>query len=253
MPGATVHSLQSRILAESRQYFVHLPHGYAANTSTRYPILYVLDGAAQSNHTAESAALLARVGVVPPMIVVGIPNLNRDSRSRDFTPPDNWVGENSNNGARRFLSFLETELIPKIEADYRTSRPRMLAGWSLGGLFVLYSQVASPAAFDGRFAHSPAWGDNDPTVTRIEEGLKAASPATTFLYMSLGSDEAGEMMQPFKRLGRILTSNPPPGLRWRQDVSSGGGHNSNPVLSTPVGLCAMFAPGSGQTCREIQR
>ena len=35
-------------------------------------------------------------------------------------------------------------------------RPRMLAGWSRGGLFVVYSELAAPSLFDARFAHSPA-------------------------------------------------------------------------------------------------
>jgi hypothetical protein len=41
--------------------------------------------------------------------------------------------------------------------------------------------------------------------------------------------EAAEMMQPFKRVVQTLNSNPPAGLRWRQDFSAAGGNNSNPI------------------------
>ena len=258
--GPNVGMLQSTILNERREYFVHLPDGYGANTNARYAVLYVLDAAEQVNHTAESASLLARVGVIPPVIVVGIPNVSRNTRGRDFTPPDNWASSDAGSGARRFMAFLEQELIPKIEADYRTARPRMLAGWSLGGLFVLYSQVASPSLFDGRFAHSShLWGTDDPTVNRIQESFKTSKPTSGFLFVSLGSEEAGEMKEPFQKLVQMLETNFPSapeksstGFRWQTHVSAGGTHDTTPVLATPLGLCVMFSPGTGQGCRALQ-
>ena len=272
--GPNLGALQSTILGERREYFVYLPENYATNTNARYPVLYVLDGGLQAGHSAESASLLARIGVIPRMIVVGIPNGERDTRDRDLRPPTNWrTSETDHNGAQRFLLFLEKELIPKIEADYRTARPRMLAGWSLGGTFVLYSLVAAPALFDGRFAHSShLWGNEDPNINQIEERLMANKPTNGFLYLSLGDQEADEMKAPFGRVVRLLeTISPQPTLtdsqkenalavtdektqtfRWRSDLSVGGGHNSNPILLTPVGLCAMFSNNPTQSCRPQQ-
>jgi predicted alpha/beta superfamily hydrolase len=248
-------TLQSTVLGEQRAYTVHLPQGYEANPTARYPVLYVLDGSLQAEHTAESASLQARTGIIPPIIVVGI--LNGNKRERDYTPPDQWVNvasaANPEEGGQRFLSFLEKELIPKIEADYRTARPRMLAGWSLGGLFVLYSQIAAPSLFDGRFAHSPAfWGDNDENLGRFQEGWKGPPPAG-FLYISMGDQEAQETVRPFTRVMQVLESTGSSTFKWEKDFSAGGTHNSNPRLSTPVGLCLMFAETSGQACRPTRR
>jgi len=49
-----------------------------------------------------------------------------------------------NGSGDRFLAFLKDEMIPTVEREYRTQRPRMLAGWSRGGLFVVYSLLAVP-------------------------------------------------------------------------------------------------------------
>jgi predicted alpha/beta superfamily hydrolase len=246
--------LSSSVLDERRDYTVFLPQGYDDAPGARYPVLYVLDGEVQAGHTAESAALLARLGVIPPLIVVGIPNVSEDTRARDLTPPESWraaaEGAAPASGGERFLSFLRTELIPKIEAEYRTAPPRMLAGWSRSGLFVLYSQVAAPSLFEGRLAHSPfvRSEEDERAVTHLGEGLRAAPPTGGFLFLSLG-DQEKETTAPFQRAVGALEGNAPPTLRWRADVSPGGSHESNVRLSTPLALCAMFAPATGQTCR----
>lgn len=245
--GALQAGIRSAVLGEDREYFVHLPEGYEPGTSRRYPVLYVLDGKSQSEHTAESASLLARVGLVPPMIVVGVPSIDGDTRNRDYTPPDmrlNTDDAASQNGAAdRFLAHLKTELIPEVEREYPTTRPRMLAGWSRGGLFVVYSQIAEPALFGGRFAHSPAlWRENDLVVAQLEQALTASAIPETFLYLSLGDGENEKMTAAFRHVSGILERSAPPTLRWKTGFSVKGTHDSNPRLSMPVGLCVMFNP-----------
>lgn len=252
--GAAGHLVESAVLGESRPYLVHLPEGYDTDTAARYPILYVLDGASQMSHTVESAALLARIGVAPPMIVVGVPSVNGDTRHRDYTPPDMRLDTDAASSpmgaADRFLTFLSAELIPQVEREYRASRPRMLAGWSRGGLFVMYAGLASTALFDGRFAHSPAlWRDDSRIIAQLESVLRQDSVGPGFLYLSLGSRESDKMSAAFDHAAAVLAEGAPATLRWRADRSAGGEHDTNPRLATPVGLCAMFADSTGRACR----
>lgn len=245
--GALSVSLRSTVLGEDREYFVHLPEGYAAEATRRFPVMYVLDGPAQSGHTAASAALLARVGLVPPMIVVGVPSVDGDSRNLDYTPPDMRLDTDdaaSRNGAAdRFLLHLKTELIPAIERQYRSAHPRLLAGWSRGGLFVVYSQIAEPALFDARFAHSPAlWREHDRIVGQLEKTFSGRATPEGFLFLSLGSAENEKMRAAYDRTIAMMTRRAPASLRWRAYSSPAGTHESNPRLATPVGLCAMFNP-----------
>jgi predicted alpha/beta superfamily hydrolase len=255
--GASAASLHSTVLGEEREYFVHLPEGYETDSSKRYPVMYVLDGTSQSAHTAASAALLARVGLVPPMIVVGVPSVDGDSRNRDYTPPDMRLdtdtATSSMGAADRFLSFLETELIVQVERELRTARPRMLAGWSRGGLFAVYSQMTKPAMFDARFAHSPAlWREGNLIVGRLEGFLKTPDQPAAYLYLSLGDQENEKMTAAFRQTVDMLERQAPSWLRWRADLSAGGDHESNPRLSAPVGLCAMFASDPKQACRPAR-
>jgi len=82
------------------------------------------------------------------MIVVAI---DRTIRIRDFTPTD-WQAWEGGGGAKHFLSFLETELIPLIDSKYRTGKLRIVFGHSAGALFVLYSLYADPDLFDAYLA-----------------------------------------------------------------------------------------------------
>jgi predicted alpha/beta superfamily hydrolase len=244
--------MQSMVLREDREYFVHLPEGYEADTGARYAVLFVLDGTSQSRHTAESAALMARIGVIPPLIIVGVPSMD-ETRNRDYTPPEMRRGNDGQTGAMgegdRFLSFLQDELIGRIERDYRTRRPRMLAGWSLGGLFVVYTELAAPSLFDGRFAHSPSlWRENDLIVSRLDKALPESVAPSRFLYLSVGDAESEHMKHGFAHARRVLEQHAPAGLRWRADLRVGAHHESNPRLSTPVGLCAMFSAGADRAC-----
>ena len=249
--GALPASIQSAVLGEKREYFVHLPESYEPGAGRHYPVLYVLDGTSQSGHTADAAALMARVGLIPPLLVVGVPSIDSDTRNRDYTPPDMRLdtddASSSKGAADRFLLHLQTELVPQVEREFPTARPRMLAGWSRGGLFVVYSQVAAPELFDARFAHSPAlWRDDDLIVTQLERVLTTPVFPETFLYLSLGEDENEKMTASFKHAIGILKRSAPPTVRWRVDFSRTGTHDSNPRLSTPVGLCAMF--NADQSC-----
>jgi predicted alpha/beta superfamily hydrolase len=253
--GGVQGSLRSAALGADRQFSVHVPEGYEPDAGVPYPVLYVLDASSQLAHTAESAAALARIGVIPPIIVVGVPSPDGETRNRDYTPPELRVdaeAESSPKGsADRFHTFLTTELIPRIERDYRTTRPRMLAGWSRSGLFVIYSQLVAPADFDARFAHSPAlWREGEAMVSRLEKALGGSVPPG-FLYVSVGADENEKMKAAFAHAVQVLEHGAPTALRWRADLNVGGRHESNPRLSTPVGLCAMFSSGHDRSCRPV--
>lgn len=253
--GAVSTILRSGVLNQDREYFVHLPEGYESNTTARFPVIYVLDGTSQSGHTAASASLMARVGLIPSLIVVGVPSIDGETRNRDYTPPDMRLdtdGADTQKGAAdRFLSYLETELIPEIERKYRTTRPRMLAGWSRGGLFVVYSQIAAAATFDARFAHSPAlWREDSLIVNRLEQALSAPAMPQAFFFLSLGDGENEKMTAAFRSAVGMLERSVPPTIRWKAYFSAGGTHDSNPRLSTPVALCAMF--NAERSCGPVQ-
>jgi len=243
--GVTVSKMFSKILDEEREVIVHLPEGYDRNAEQRYPVIYVLDGSSQDIHTANSAALMARIGVMPEVIVVGLPNTSGANRERDYTPPfmrsDIDKPDSPMGGGDTFLAFLKNEAIPLIEKTYRTAPYRMLAGHSRGGLFVAYSLLADSSLFHARFAHSPAlWRDDALIVSKLTDFLASAPNLQTFFYMSMGDKENDKMMAAYKNCIASIKVHSPEGLRWHAEVTVGADHYSNPELATPVGFRKLF-------------
>ncbi len=140
--------------------YVRLPQDYAANPEKRYPVVYVLDGDSLFPIIAATHLFLTIDDDLPEAIVVGIaygsfdPAINK--RGVDFMPPSPDLAPGKS-GAAAFERFLGSELLPAVEARYRTDASRrVLFGQSRGGSFVLYSAFADPDLFWGRIASSPA-------------------------------------------------------------------------------------------------
>jgi enterochelin esterase-like enzyme len=113
---------------------VLLPAGYASSGRS-YPVLYLLHGAGQDH-----SAFMARRAFVPAarrndMIVV-MPAADRVLRGAD--------------AQARYETFLATELVPYIDAEYRTAASpagRAIAGISQGGGFAASTALRYPGIF----------------------------------------------------------------------------------------------------------
>jgi hypothetical protein len=151
--------LHSEAIGEIRSYFVHRPADYDISND-RYPLLIVLDGGDDFQHASTTADLLADAQLIPAMLVVGIPNTNRNRDMIPFVPQS---------GSESFLKFLTTELLPKLDHDFRTLPYRILVGHSNGGLFEMYSLMKAPGVFRSYIVASPALGTLAPQL------LKSAS------------------------------------------------------------------------------
>lgn len=167
-----IDSIFSPTLKEQRPYLVYTPPSYSDTTYTKrgYPVLYLLDGDA---HFHSVTGLLQILGtgvnatfVVPEMIVVAIPNTNR---MRDLSPTQVTAGFDGKpdttlritGGGPNFLSFMKNELIPRIDATYRTAPYRVFVGHSLGGLMAFSALYTMPEVFNAYVAIDPSlWWDN---------------------------------------------------------------------------------------------
>ena len=164
-------TVYSKILNEKRVIYVHVPEG---DKSKRYPVLYVLDG---DDHFRSAVAITEQIsGIIPEMVVVGIPNINR---VHDFSPmhvnPDRLVDAGTakqTGGGENFMAFFEKELISYIDAHYPTTNYRTLSGHSLGGLVVINAFFNHTALFKSFIAIDPSlWWDDERWIKKYEAEL----------------------------------------------------------------------------------
>lgn len=146
--------IESKILNESREYWVYLPSDYN-KSKYDYPVMYLLDGQEHFHQITGVVNHLSRlVPRMPRMIVVGIVSTDND-RVRDYTPNKIEILPNGG-GADIFTRFLNKELIPQIDKDLRTNDCRLLLGHSLAGVCVNYIFTNYNELFKVYFAADPA-------------------------------------------------------------------------------------------------
>lgn len=239
-PNIIETKLQSAIMDEERRAIIHLPRNYSNDSSRKYPVMYVLDGTSQDQHTADKITVLSDAGLIPSAIVVGLPN-TRGNRERDQTPPYMRRDVNDPNSAfgaaDKFLSFIEKELIPFVESNYRTLGYRTLSGNSRGGLFVLYSLIEKPDLFQARFCYStPVWRFDNLMVDRTATFLRSSSALDGFLYLSVGAAETEQMIGSFNKMVEALKKIRMKRFKWVADYTPLAVHQDNALISTSKAL-----------------
>ncbi len=237
-------NIKSEVLGEERVVLVRTPAGYDSNKQ-QYPVLYMTDGAAQLGHTIATVEFLTRNGRMNDLIIVAITNTDR---TRDLTPTKatlpNTAGQPTefptSGGADNFLKFIETELIPKIESNYRVQPYRIFAGHSFGGLFALHAFLTRPEAFNAYIAVSPSmqW-DNHLVSRKAEAFFKERKELNRTLYVTL-ANEGGEAKVGFERFKAILSKNSPKGFFWGSALMEDEDHGSVVMRSHYDGLRKVF-------------
>lgn len=237
-------SLKSTVLGEERIILVRTPVGYERN-NVRYPVLYMTDGDAHIGHTASTIEFLTQNGRIPEMIVVGITNTDR---TRDLTPAKssakNANGElqfPTSGGADNFLKFIETELIPEIEKEYRVQPYRTLAGHSLGGLFAIHAMISKPGLFNSFIAVSPSlqW-ENADELKKAEDFMKNQKEMKATLFMSIGN-EPGAIGDCFDKFKDFLSKTNIKDFEWQAERMMDEDHGSVVMRSHYAGLRKVYA------------
>jgi enterochelin esterase-like enzyme len=185
--------IRSNVLHETREVIVATPPSYNLARG-KFPVLYVLDGAENVLTTVSASRALAEAGRMPPVIVVAIVNTQRD---RDFTPKlvrtnELPPGVETVGGADAFLRFVGTELIPAVDAKYRTQPMRTVIGHSLGGLLAMRALATAPNLFKGYLTLEPSlWWDARQPVSVVLDSLRAHPEEVGRLAAVEGTSDEG--------------------------------------------------------------
>ncbi len=259
-------TLRSEILHENRNFWVYLPKSYQNTVFVpkKYPVLYILDGDVHF-HSASGVVQFMSDGnngntQIPEMIVVAIPNT---FRTRDLTPTHTTKSESgkqepslaSSGGGEAFLNFLQNELIPHIEANYRTLPHRVLVGHSLGGLLATDVLLRQPPIFQGYIAIDPSlWWDDQLLLSKARERLQKTNDFRGAIYISVANNppsedfDANRAKNSCMDFASLLQTNNSSVFHSAVQYFDSENHGSVPLLSLYHGLLFLFdgykPPGS---------
>lgn len=192
--GETIE-IHSKVLNENRTLNIYLPDGYNPDSLKKYPVIYLLDGSRDEDfiHIAGLVQFCSFpwVNIIPESIVVGISNVDR---KRDFTFPTNNKKDKTDypttGGSENFINFIEKELQPFIEKNYKTTSSKTIIGQSLGGLLATEILFKKPNLFNNYIIISPSLWWDDESLLKYE--IKPLS-AETNIYIAVGKE--GKVME----------------------------------------------------------
>lgn len=200
-----IRTLNSKILNEERILNIYLPQNFDETKS--YPIIYLLDGSMNEDfiHVTGLVQFFNQMYSMPETIVVGIANIDR---KRDFTfhtdLKDLQKDYPTTGHSDKFIDFLEKELKPYIESQFKTT-DSYLFGQSLGGLLATEILLKKPEMFDNYFIISPSlWWDDESLLKQATLLLSKIPDTKKFIYISVGKGEHKVMVKDAQDLFDVL-------------------------------------------------
>jgi len=184
-----IYEIHSKELNEKRVLNIYLPEGYNPKDTTKYPVIYLLDGSADEDfiHIVGLVQFYSFEWIhqVPKSIVVGIATVDR---RRDFTFPTTIEQDKkaypTTGHSDQFIAFIEKELQPYITSNYKTTASKTIIGESLGGLLATEILFKKPALFNKYIIVSPSlWWDNGSLFNQSISNIE-----NTDIYIGVGKE-----------------------------------------------------------------
>lgn len=239
-------TIDSRILGETRRINVYTPPAYTLPPDGRLPVLYMPDGGVEEDfvHVAGLVQVSAGNGTMRPFLLVGIENT---ARRRDLTGPTDVPKDREIapvvGGSAAFRRFIRDELMPTIEARYKTTGETAIVGESLAGLFVIETLLEEPDLFDTYIAFDPSlWWNAGALVERAAERIGAA--AGRRLYFASSGD--GDVDDLIRRFADVLAARAPSSVTWHYEPMPDETHATIYHPAALRAFRALFGPEKGR-------
>ncbi len=179
-----LHEFKSHTFGNTRLLRVWLPPGYEdpVNLLRYYPVFYLNDGQNLFDRATaytgvewqadETANRLIREKVIPPMILVGIDNAQKD-RPKEYLSYRSLNPPQLRPQGKRYPDFLIHEVMPFLYERYRIGRgPENtgLGGSSLGAVIAFYTVMDRPGIFGRLLVESPSLFISNRQLLKRESG-----------------------------------------------------------------------------------
>lgn len=213
----TVTVLRDSILIgyqnEKRTIHIYVPPNYDRDSTTRYPVMYFLDGESAFNDLENMGPewqideVINEAAENGQQTAIVIAINEAEDRDAEYTP---FVNEdNPNAHGAEFSKWVSSDLKNWVDANYRTKKEASattIGGISRSGMMAYYMLMAHPDIFGNAMIQSPSmWVDHERLLSMELSGAQLKDKK---IMVSVGEYEGGIMVthakdvyEKFKALG----------------------------------------------------
>ena len=190
-------TVTSQILQSKREVKLQLPRSYNSNEDQSYPLVVVFDGDYLFEPIAGTMDYLSYWDEVPEAIIVGINQSG--TRNDDFQiGSDRFLPQGK--GAD-FFDFIEVELVPMLEEQYRIAGFKMAVGHNRSANFINFFLLRETLLFNAYISLSPLLSTN--MAQRVENSL-STNASKLFYYLSYADEDFASVLKKVKPLSEKL-------------------------------------------------
>ena len=193
----------SEILNDTRDLSIYLPKGYNKDSISNFPLAIVLDGHKLFDLYVGASNYYAQLDHAPEQIVIGIDM--KDSRNKDAGYDVN--NGNLDNNSENFYRFIRDEMIPYIEATFKTSPFLTIVGESLTANYITHFLKEEYSIFNAYICLNPTLSN---TINSQVESyrLKELSSEDNTFYFYLSSNPFSNTIKKdkIKNFGKFIKS-----------------------------------------------
>jgi len=193
----------SEVLNDTRELSIYLPKSYDKDSISNFPLAIVLDGQKLFDIYVGASNYYAQLDNAPEQIVVGIDM--KESRNKDAGY--DIISGNLDNNSEKFYRFIRDEMIPYIEASYKTSPFITIVGESLTANYITHFLKEEYSIFNAYICLNPTLSNT--IVNQIESyNLQELSSQdnTFYFYLSSNPFSNTEKKDKIKNFGKFIKS-----------------------------------------------
>lgn len=190
-------------LNDQRKISIYLPKSYDKDSISNFPLAVVLDGHKLFDLYVGTSNYYSYQDDAPEQIVVGIDMENTRINDVGY----NLTTSNLTADSQKFYRFLRDELIPYIEANFKTSPFLSIVGENLTAYFITHFLKEKYPIFNAYICLNPSLSQD--IITQIQsyqiEDLESEDN-TFYFYISGNPNNSEKKNKKIKTFGDFMTS-----------------------------------------------
>ncbi|WP_435263677.1 alpha/beta hydrolase-fold protein [Tenacibaculum sp. nBUS_03] len=197
-------SIDSKELKQKRNFKIYLPKNYKKDLTTNYPLAIVLGDQYLFDLYVGNAKLFANLDKAPRQIIVGIEMEKTYVKDVSIVAANNMLTSRSSH----FYNFIKYELIPYMEANFRTSPFMSITGEGKGANFLTHFLKEPEPIFNAYICATPEFAKySSQIINSYKLDRLGKIDNTYYIYASNSKNQTiEELYDRYSEIGTFLSS-----------------------------------------------